>query len=563
MARVDAYIAAYSQKVRAAKQFEQFQEVEASADERQEFREKLVADAVNALKDFEETLRVRVSPFDTAAKLVSDEFTRAALASQGLSAAKQLPRSLETPKTLTAFQTALQGTKGGLTVEQKELARKKGLELIQDLRLNATELATATEALNNRIALIETIATPSGKPAEGVSPQLLDLLSRQGETGYKGGEKGQAYRESLSTEENRDLNEYLEILGRGEQPPEGHPGAPIYSDVARMGAFQIMDAKLFNPTWIALRQRVTTLQNKAESLDPELRRQGRTPYEQAAYNTLKARGVDPDDPMRQLRGTPAYEAMKLVDTLPRSRDGYPLRGSGPAYSAAQKYIEVIRKSGGLVDIPDLIEQVKKVSGSEKEAIQASAWAMATDIQDQRLAQGARPQAAAAVKKESEGQQKEITNQLSDAEKQAKVEDLKARSAATAESMKKMLEERKAAPAPGPAPAPAARPETMAPLKALDAALAGRAPPPAPSSALPARPTPPPARPAPVQSPAPRAPAPAPSAPPVPAPAPAVPQAPVASEADQLKALLKSGAIKRGTPQYDAALERLDVLEGVR
>lgn len=91
------------------------------------------------------------------------------------------------------------------------------------------------------------------------------------------------------------------------------------------------------------------------------------------------------------------------------------------------------------------------------------------------------------------------------------------------------------------------------LSAPAAAPAPRAPAPAPRPAAPAPRAP---------APAPRAPAPAPRAP---APrAPAAAQAPAAapppSEAAQLKQLLLSGKIPRGTAQYNAALDRLDELE---
>jgi hypothetical protein len=59
-----------------------------------------------------------------------------------------------------------------------------------------------------------------------------------------------------------------------------------------------------------------------------------------------------------------------------------------------------------------------------------------------------------------------------------------------------------------------------------------------------------------------APAPAPAAAPAPAPAPAPAAAPPpVSEAQQLRSLIKSGAIPRGTPQYDATIQRLADLEG--
>lgn len=48
--------------------------------------------------------------------------------------------------------------------------------------------------------------------------------------------------------------------------------------------------------------------------------------------------------------------------------------------------------------------------------------------------------------------------------------------------------------------------------------------------------------------------------PAPAPAPTAAPAPV-SEATQLRELIKSGTVKRGTPQYDAAIQRLADLEG--
>lgn len=95
-------------------------------------------------------------------------------------------------------------------------------------------------------------------------------------------------------------------------------------------------------------------------------------------------------------------------------------------------------------------------------------------------------------------------------------------------------------------------------RSIERVMAGQSP-------LPALP-----KPAPVPAPAPPAPMkrltlpptdiPAPTPAPAPTPVPAPTPAP-ASEATQLRNLIKSGTVKRGTPQYDAAIQRLADLEG--
>jgi 2-oxoglutarate dehydrogenase E2 component (dihydrolipoamide succinyltransferase) len=91
-------------------------------------------------------------------------------------------------------------------------------------------------------------------------------------------------------------------------------------------------------------------------------------------------------------------------------------------------------------------------------------------------------------------------------------------------------------------------------------LSGKTPAPRAAPARAPAPAPAPRAPAP----APRAPAPAAPAPRAPAPAPRPPAptggASKAEQARQLKALLTSDAIPRGTPQYNALLDRLDELE---
>jgi len=111
------------------------------------------------------------------------------------------------------------------------------------------------------------------------------------------------------------------------------------------------------------------------------------------------------------------------------------------------------------------------------------------------------------------------------------------------------------PTPEEAPTPSGS-KVLDEFKAGAAALEGGTPAPAaPPKAPPARPRTPPTPPKPTPAPAPTAaPAPAPTAAPKPLPAPK-------SEADQLKAMLTNGTLKRGTPQFNAALDRLDELEG--
>jgi hypothetical protein len=497
MPRSDAYLQSYSRSAAAAQRWEQITESVQAQDELAIELQKLISDEFDSISRLEETLRTKASPFDTAAKILNDRVAATAAASAAASAAATLPPSLATLRTSDSFGTAMVGLKS-LSAAQQGLVRKKA----QELGVNPAVI----EVFNKRIAagVIQTTKPPAGKAPSGEEAQLVSILAQQGEQGFRGGTEGRAFREALDPAQSSALDEYLRILSDGRVPPPDHPGAAVYDEVAARGAYQNKDAKLFNSTWVALRQRITDLQSKAEAADPTKLREGRTPEQEVMYRELRARGIDPDDPYLDLRGTPAYEALTLVAKMPKSRDGLPLRGTGPAYASAQQYVEVARKSGQKPSVPALIDQLRKVTSSDQEAAQVAAWAIAWDTATRQPPAREAKEADKAAQSDAVERQKAVTSQLTEAEKQAKVEDLKARSQATAESMRKMLAERQA---PAPAPAPAPRPETVAPLEALDAALAGRAPPPAPRAT---RPAPAPARPPSAQSPAP---------PPAPPPAP--------------------------------------------
>jgi hypothetical protein len=374
--RKDAYLSAYAASVASAQRIERIESQLESEVERETELQQLVAKEYDSLTSLEETLRTKQSPFDATVKLLQEQLAEEAVLATAGAAAAQIPAEIKrgtytnTTDWINSLVAYSKGSKP-LNEVQIELVRQ---EIAAEP--NRENIAAAEKALD-RITSDKTrvtkggAAAPKPKPGQPSREQMVAQLAQMGETGWKGGAAGQAFREGLSSTQEKALQEYLQILGRGELPPEDHPGAPIYDQAVSVGGFQNRDVRLYTPTWVALRRRVTDLERKADQASPEKRWSGRTAEQELAYRELKARGIDPDDKYFSLRGTPEYAVLKRAEEV-----GSVDLNRYPGGKAITEYIRQVEESGQKLSLPMLVAQARKLEKDPAAATELAALALA-------------------------------------------------------------------------------------------------------------------------------------------------------------------------------------------
>jgi hypothetical protein len=373
--RKDAYLSAYAASVASAKRIERIESQLESEVERETELQQLVAKEYDSLTALEETLRTKQSPFDATVKLLQEQLAEDASRQLGAAAAARLPAALDPATYANATDwkdniVALAKGSGKVTRTQLSLLREAAAAQTGDIRTVAEAAIKRIEGDKTRV-VADVPTAPKPKPGQPSREQMVAQLAQMGEGGWKGGAAGQAFREGLSATQEKALQEYLRILGRGELPPEDHPGAPIYDQAVSVGGFQNRDVRLYTPTWVALRRRVTDLERKAEQASPEKRWSGRTAEQELVYRELKARGVDPDDKYFSLRGTPEYAVLKRAEEV-----GSVDLNRYPGGKAITEYIRQVEQSGQKLSLPLLVAQARKLEKDPAAATELAALALA-------------------------------------------------------------------------------------------------------------------------------------------------------------------------------------------
>jgi len=392
----------------------------------------------------------------------------------------------------------------------------------------------------------------------------------------------------------------------------------VYADAKVAKAYRNDQRTAFEPAVLSARQQVAELRRQREQAVGSTYED---PGQEAIRRELRARGylieeADSKDAWKnayiKYQKTPDYGV--YIAAHERVRDALAadqgLSASNRIEQIAAQYVGMKLRRGDALSVQDLRDQLKRVGYTGKPAEDAIAFAMAytelggdsqsperraqlkglevdaqkqTEARKQAVSEAdaalARAQAAVAKQEEAvaarapapattpppaaPGARPAQGPTVDQLKEQRRVLEERARSGASRELEGEMLSGSKGEVLPSTdeqraLPAGARRlldiiDQGAAGLSAPAAAPAPRAPAPAPRPAAPAPRAP---------APAPRAPAPAPRAPAprAPAAAQATAAAPPPSEAAQLKQLLLSGKIPRGTAQYNAALDRLDELE---
>lgn len=422
--RKDAYLSAYAASVASAQRIERIESQLESEVERETELQQLVAKEYDSLTSLEETLRTKQSPFDATVKLLQEQLAEDASRQLGAAAAARLPAALD-PATyanatdwknnLVAFS---QGS-GKVTRTQLSLLREAAAAQTKDIRTKAEEAIEGIESVKTRV-VADVPTAPKPKPGQPSREEMVAQLAQMGETGWKGGAAGQAFREGLSAAQEKALQEYLRILGRGELPPEDHPGAPVYDQAVSVGGFQNRDVRLYTPTWVALRRRVTDLEKKADQASPEKRWSGRTAEQELVYRELKARGIDPDDKYFSLRGTPEYAVLKRAEEV-----GSVDLNRYPGGKAITEYIRQVEESGQKLSLPMLVAQARKLEKDPAAATELAALALADAnrrfLESQPKGKAQTEEQIAATKSEQDQARQQLEIEREKAEKEAAAE----------------------------------------------------------------------------------------------------------------------------------------------
>lgn len=365
--RGQSYIDAYARQVSLAQRIEQSNEGILSEEEGYLALQKLISDETRNLNALEETLRIKKDNTDLAMNLLKrkmgDELEEANLAKAG----SELPARLKSAKTLDGL-----GDLSGLELTETQIQK---LRSVVGSLPGEPSLREALMTQVGRLQPKEPVSAPKQTPFEAAEmAAMVETLSASGESGWKGGPEGRAFRESLSEGDEANLRDLLNLVARGEPVPADHPAAEIYATASQLGAFRNADARLYNASWAAQRRRVTDLQKRAEMLDPVKLRDGRTREQEMLYREAKIRGLNPDDPTEKFKSSPNYDILKRASEIGPA----PAQRNGPAYMAAKKYLDLANATGTGKDINAMLEQITKVTKDPNQAREVVAWALAWD-----------------------------------------------------------------------------------------------------------------------------------------------------------------------------------------
>jgi hypothetical protein len=180
--------------------------------------------------------------------------------------------------------------------------------------------------------------TPEQAAQEAGRQRALEAVYHSSPQGYVGAFEGEAEARKRRTTKAPDdtafstaddaLSAYIEMLedgiatadelaritGRSADDAERdfRYAKSIYAEAKTKGSYQNRIRKYFEPSWLSQQARVTQLERELAAATPEVRR---SVSEEAARRVLQSRGLDPDDPYLQYRGTPKYDFYRTADRI--------------------------------------------------------------------------------------------------------------------------------------------------------------------------------------------------------------------------------------------------------
>ena len=360
MPKYDEYLEQYSAARRAANTYDAI--VRDIRDERQQLQalQQLVASERNALVQLE-------NAYDTEKTqgTLADDVLRATYSSEALAAqlaaqtkvagaeARAVPRQIiETVERGEGSRASVQNA-GVLAIsllrnrdrpmtQQAADATIAYLEALGDNlaagTLQRAEQAAASIANRPTRGPGAPALTPEQAAQEAGRQRALEAVYHSSPQGYVGAFEGEAEARKRRTTKAPDdtafstaddaLSAYIEMLedgiatadelaritGRSADDAERdfRYAKSIYAEAKTKGSYQNRIRKYFEPSWLSQQARVTQLERELADATPEVRR---SVSEEAARRVLQSRGLDPDDPYLQYRGTPKYDFYRTADRI--------------------------------------------------------------------------------------------------------------------------------------------------------------------------------------------------------------------------------------------------------
>ena len=543
--RADTFIERYARSVSAAERFELIQRSIADAEQRALQLEALASAERANLSALEETFRVQPADIGAAGQVLQDRYALERAARQQASASRasrtltaSQRNRIKDPSRGQALNALTELTLDG-SVTAPELAEARALFAGQHGALSRTEQDDLDRAAPaDRAAALPAVSSDLSAEQRGTEQALRGLFF-SGPQGIYGGFDGQAEvneRRTRSAPEGSRFTggedayrTYLTLLEDGAATADelaaamGHESAAAaqadlqfakaqYDNARAIGAYTNDERKFFEARWLESAAASADLQTRAESAR---QRVPDDPMRAAVEAELRARGLDPNDPYLQYRGT------RLHTVLTGAEQRYKAGNVEPQTDEQRRIVELLRQTtaaGQPVKVDALRAQLRKtMRGDELDAALSFALAYqrtldtgaaeqesATPLAEQRTAEPAAEPAAerdddAYLMQRQQAEQAQQGKLAIEQEIAAEVERTEPQRLAQGKAVIEF------APAPdtvttaAPAPAPAA-PAAPAPAPAAPAP-APAAPAPAPRAAAPA-PAPRAAAPTPTPTPAP-------------------------------------------------------------
>ena len=420
MARRDAYLDALDARYRYARQLERIERDLADEQQRFQAAQSYASQARSELNQLDAQLSAVQSQEGLASELLKLVNRDTIAASRSVATAQAARGAAQrTPTWAAALLDPAATGPGQVGVALDTIAREDtGARRMTAAQVDAVVAdavaAGATQAMvddfRKRLPGGERPAVPSGQAKLTPEEQRdLELTQRAaaivefgGPAGIAGGFEGEAEVNrraaaalpagSLFATEDEAFRAYLGLLDDGrvtaEELAAQFPDATekevaqglrvaqaTYNRAKATKAFRNDERKFFNDRYLDQARKVAELEGRAATLQPQ--------YEDISLERLRRqlidRGIDPDDPYTQYRGTPMYGYARTADRLLEEVAGEELRAATTIQTSVARLLDQYQATGTDWTVADLERQLgKTLKGGELE--KAVGFALALDRQ---------------------------------------------------------------------------------------------------------------------------------------------------------------------------------------
>jgi hypothetical protein len=420
MARRDAYLDALDARYRYARQLERIERDLADEQQRFQAAQSYASQARSELNQLDAQLSAVQSQEGLASELLKMVNRDTIAASRSVATARAARGAAQRTPTWAAALLDPAATGPGQvgvaldTIAREDTGARRMTEAQVDAVVADAVAAGATQAMvddfRRRLPGGERPAVPSGEAKLTPEEQRdLELTQRAaaivefgGPAGIAGGFEGEAEVNrraaaalpagSLFATEDEAFRAYLGLLDDGrvtaEELAAQFPDATekevaqglrvaqaTYNRAKATKAFRNDERKFFNDRYLDQARKVAELEGRAATLQPQ--------YEDISLERLRRqlidRGIDPDDPYTQYRGTPMYGYARTADRLLEEVAGEELRAATTIQTSVARLLDQYQATGTDWTVADLERQLgKTLKGGELE--KAVGFALALDRQ---------------------------------------------------------------------------------------------------------------------------------------------------------------------------------------